>query len=323
MPTDFIHQRHAAYHTPQPFISDLIQQVTGDDPISHEKLVRGYDNEVYAVQTRQGNDYIVRIQQHGGAGYAEEQWAIERCRMVGVPVPVICFVGAVALGDQSKPVMVQRRVPGRPLSEVYATVGQDERAHIFSQVGAVLSKIHTIRVGGFYKRHTTGLWDFPDWESIAADNLRARQTERPQLQQAGLTDGEIAALFVLIEGEMPPKDRQPVLCHADLGLDHLFVDADLTLTGVIDFGEFQGGLPLVDFVSLSLHCSTVELAWVQAGYTNKALFATDFAQRLSLGRLNFLIGYLAHCVRIGDHERRLFIVDTLRTDLQSITHQSL
>jgi hypothetical protein len=58
MSTDFITQRHAAYQTPQPLIFDLIQQATGDEPTYQEKLVRGYDNEVYAIQTRQGHDYI-------------------------------------------------------------------------------------------------------------------------------------------------------------------------------------------------------------------------------------------------------------------------
>ena len=146
MPSDFINQRHAAYHTPQACIFDLIQQTTGDEPVSHEKLVHGYDNEVYAVQTRQGHDYIVRIQQHGDTGYAAEQWAIDQCRAVGVPAPEICYVGLLTVSDQNKPVMVQRRVPGRPLAEVYATLTSDERAHIFQQVGALLSKIHSIRV---------------------------------------------------------------------------------------------------------------------------------------------------------------------------------
>lgn len=317
MPTDFINQRHAAYQTPQACIFDLIQQTTGDEPVSHEKLVHGYDNEVYAVQTRQGHAYIVRIQQQGGAGYAEEQWAIERCRAVGVPVPVICYVGTLTNADQTKPIMVQRRVPGRPLADVYAMLTPAERAHIFTQVGIVLSQMHSIHVGGFYKLRPDGCWDFPDWVSIDQANRRDRTAERPYLQQAGLREQEIDTLLALILTQRPPIERQPVLCHADLGLEHLFVDETLTLTGVIDLGEFQGGLPFVDFARLSLDCTDEELGWVQAGYTNQALFADDFAQRLRLSRLNFLTGYLAHCVRIGDHEERRIVIDTLRAALQS------
>lgn len=317
MPTDFVNQRHAAYQMPPALLFDLIRQTTGDEPSHSEKLVRGYDNEVYAVQTQQGHDYIVRIQQQGGAGYAEEQWAIERCRAVGVPVPVIEYVGLLALEGQAKPVMVQRRVPGRPLSDIYTTLNQAERVHVFSQVGAILSQIHSIQVDGFYKLRPDGHWDFPDWASIDQANRRDRSAERPYLLQAGLQAQEIDTLLALILTQRPPMDRQPVLCHADLGLDHLFVDASLTITGVIDFGEFQGGLPLVDFAQLRLDCTDEELQWVQAGYANQALFADDFAQRLRLSRLNFLTGYLAHCVRIGDHEERLIVLDTLRAALQT------
>lgn len=312
MPTDFIQQRHAAFYTPQPLIFDLIRQTTGDEPISHEKLVRGYDNEVYAVQTRQGNDYLVRLQQHGRTGYAEEQWAIECCRAAGVPVAEICHVGVLTVGDQPKPVMVQRRVAGRPLSEVQATLTQDERAHIYHQVGAALSKIHSIRVDGFYKLNPDGLWDFPDWASIAQSNVRDRTEERPELRQAGLTDGEIDTLLALIVDAAPPTNRQPVLCHGDFRPEHLFVGADLTLTSVIDFGEFQGGLPHVDFVSLSQDCSAEEVAWIKTGYTNKALFTDHFAHHLRYNRISYLMGDLAHCVRIQDHLEVLIVVDTLR-----------
>lgn len=316
MPTDFIQQRHTAYQTPQLLVFDLIQQVTSDEPTSLEKLVRGYDNEVYVIQTRQGRDYIVRIQQHGEIGFAEEQWAIERCRAVGVPVPEICHIGAITVGDQSKSVMVQHRSPGRPLAEVYTTLKSADLAHVFRQVGAMLSKIHSVPVGGFYQRHPDGGWDFPDWASIDQANRRDRTTERPQLLAAGLQEAEIDALFAITLDQEPPVERQPVLCHGDLGPDHLFVDTDLTVTGVIDFGQFQGGLPIVDFARLSLDCSPQELVWVQEGYTNKAFLADHFDQRLRRERLNFLTGYLAHCVRIADHEEVAIVIATIRGSLQ-------
>lgn len=315
MPTDFIAQRHAAYQTPQPLIFDLIQKATGDEPTHLEKLVRGYDNEVYAIQTRQRLDYMVRIQQHGDTGFAEEQWAIERCRAVGVPVPEICYVGLLTVGDQRKPVMVQRRIPGRPLAEVYATLKPTDPAHVFRQVGAMLSEIHSISVGGFYKLNPGDVWDFPDWESIDQANRRDRTAERPQLLTAGLHGAEIDALFAITLDQPPPAERQPVLCHGDLGFDHIFVDANLTLSGVIDFGQFQGGLPIVDFARLSLDCSPEEMTWVQEGYTNNAFLADNFEQRLRRERLNFLSGYLAHCVRIADHEEVAIVIATIRESL--------
>ncbi|MEZ4865523.1 MAG: aminoglycoside phosphotransferase family protein [Caldilineaceae bacterium] len=281
-------------------IAELLQQTTSNEAIQFEKIVRGYDNEVYAVTTRQGFDYIVRIQQYGSTGFAEEDWALAQCRAAGAPVPDVCHVGTLTVDGQSKLVMVQRRIPGRPLADIQQRLSQAELAHIYAQVGAALSQIHSVKVGGFYKLNSGGVWDFPDWASIAAADLHDRQGERPYLHQAGFSAKEIDRLLAIMEQTPTPVDQQPVLCHGDLGPDHLFVDGSLTLTGIIDFGEFQGGLPMVDFVSLSLASPAVDLAWLQVGYTNQALFVDHFTARLRQGQVSYLIGYLAHCVRIQD-----------------------
>jgi len=52
------------------------------------------------------------------------------------------------------------------------------------------------------------------------------------------------------------------------------------------------------------------------GYTNKAFLAANFAQCLRQIRLNFLSGYLAHCVRIADHEEVAIVITTIRDLLQ-------
>lgn len=314
MTTDFVEQRHATYTTPKQVLFDLVQQATGDDLIDREKIIRGYDNEVYAISTQQGNDYIVRIQRHGETGYTEEAWAIEQCRQAGAPVPEICHLGTVMIEDQPKPVMVQRRVAGRALAEMEHTLDQRELAHIYAQAGAALSQIHSIEVDGFYKRQSDGTWDFPDWASIEQSNLHARTAEQPQLRQAGFTQTEIDRLLAIVTEITPPLDPQPVLCHGDFHADHLFVDGALTLTAVIDFGEFQGGLPLVDFIGLSLEHPEGALTWLRAGYTNQAIFADEFAQRLRHAQASYLIGYLAHCVKIQDNEE----VHTLAQQLRGV-----
>src|SRR5262245_11888282 len=97
MITDVIRQRHAAYQTPDNVISDILRRATGHDAIVLEKLMRGYDNEVYIVQTRAGGDFVVRIHHHDGAGFAEEAWAIEQCRGVGVPVAEVYLVEALTI----------------------------------------------------------------------------------------------------------------------------------------------------------------------------------------------------------------------------------
>jgi aminoglycoside phosphotransferase (APT) family kinase protein len=311
MTTDIIRQRHAAYKTSDHVISEIVKRATGQAVIAQEKLVRGYDNEVYIVQTSASGDFVVRIHHHGGAGFAEEAWAIEQCRGVGVPVAEVLLVEILTIDDQPREVMVQRRVPGRALSEIAPDLQRAKLEHIWQQAGAALGAIHSIRVGGFYKLRSDGHWDFPDWESMAQTGDRA--SERPLLLQAGFSDQDVDLMLSIQEQELPT--RQPVLCHGDFLPGHLFVDDRLHLTGVIDFGEFQGGSPLVDFANLSMDCPDVDLMWLQRGYPNQALFDETFARQLFLIKVSMQMGYLAHYIQQGNAEEAAPIAAGLRASL--------
>jgi aminoglycoside phosphotransferase (APT) family kinase protein len=262
---------------------------------------------------RQGGDVIIRIRHHGGAHFADEAWAIAQCRAVGVPAPDVLLVEMLAIGGQPREVMVQRRVPGRALSEIESTLTPEQRALVWRQAGATLGAIHSIRVGGFYKRHADGSWDFPDWQSIVERSIVDRTSEKPLLIQAGFRAVEVDQLLhMLAEGQALFADQQPVLCHADFLPGHLFVDDELKLTGVIDFGEFQGGEPILDFANLSMNCPEVDLAWLQAGYANQQLFDDTFPARLQATKLGLQLGYLAHFIQQGNAQEVAALVVALR-----------
>lgn len=303
MSNQFIQQRHALYQTPENLIFNLLKQTTGQTPIQRAKITRGYDSEVYAIKTEQQEIFIVRIQQHGSVGFAEEHWAINRSREAGAPVPDVCFVGTLRVNAEEKPVMIQRKVPGRALIEIQAQLSEPELAYIYAQAGVALSRIHSVHVGGFYRMQPDGTWDFPDWESIVNADQKDRAAERDLLRQIGFTNDDVDRMLTVNASRLytgaPPR---PVLCHGDFGPDHLFVDQELNLTAVIDFGDFQGGLPILDFVILSIYYPDVDLKWLQAGYEDKSLFNDRFELELRGKRVGYLMGYLAHCVKIGDHD---------------------
>jgi aminoglycoside phosphotransferase (APT) family kinase protein len=317
MTTTIINQRHAAYQTSEQAIYELVRRATGQEGISREKIVRGYDSEVYLVDTRQGDRFVVRIRHHGGVSFEQEAWAIGRCRAVGVPAPEVLLVETMALDGNTREVMVQRRVPGRALSEIEGDLTPEQRAAVWRQAGAALGAIHSIPVGGFYRRHADGSWDFPDWDSMWQTPTDERASERPQLMQAGFTwaDVDLMLDILQVERERFPVE-QPVLCHGDLSPGHLFVDDDLNLTGVIDFGEFQGGGPIVDFANLSMSCPNVDLAWLQRGYGNQELFDGAFPTRLLVAKVGQQMGYLAHYIRQGNAEEAAPIAAGLRESLR-------
>jgi hypothetical protein len=141
-----------------------------------------------------------------------------------------------------------------------------------------------------------------------------RAAERPLLLLAGFSDQDVDLMLSIQKQELPV--RQPVLCHGDFLPGHLFFDDQLHLTGVIDFGEFQGGTPLVDFANLSMDCPDVDLAWLQCGYPNQALFDEMFARQLFLIKVGMQMGYLAHYIQQGNAEEAAPIAAGLRASLR-------
>ena len=94
----------------------------------------------------------------------------------------------------------------------------------------------------------------------------------------------------------------PVLCHGDLGPAHVFVDEDMILSAIIDFGQTHGGPPIVDFMHLSLARPELDLAAVRRGYPDMGVVGDDFDRRLHLQRLSFLLGCVTHVAKTGDPE---------------------
>lgn len=316
MANEFLQQRHANYATSQTAIFDLIKTATDQEATARQQIIRGYDNEVYRVQTRQGEEYIVRIGHHGGVRFSQQAWAMDRCREAGAPIPEVYLLTTLADTDQSREAMVLQTVPGRPLSDIQATLSQAELAHVCRQVGAAMSAIHSVRAGGFYRMNADGRWDFPDWQSIARSAIHERTAEAPLLLQAGLGQAEVDALLRILNTLLTFEYPQPVLCHGDLGSDHLFVDDRLRLTGVIDFGDFQGGAAILDFAILLMNEPAFELEWLQQGYQPAALFDGTFAAQLLVQQAGMQMGYLAHYVREGNADEREVLLEGMQRTIR-------
>lgn len=317
MAQDFLHQRHAAYRTSERDLFDLIRKATGQEASESTRIAQGYDNEVYAVRTQQGDDFILRLRQHGEVSFEQEAWAIAQCRTVGVPVPEILFVATVLIEEQPREAMVQRTLAGTPLSTILRSLATSEQAALFAQAGEALRGIHSIAVGGFWRRHDDGTWDWPNWEQLMQSHLDNRRAERPFLVQSGFTETEIETLYEMMERyQQEAAGRKPILCHGDFLPAHLFVTDDLRLSGVIDFGEFHGGTPLDDFALLYMEHPEVNLAWVQSGYGKADFFQETFPSHLLMHCVGKQVGYLAHYQEQGINDEAASAIKALRRILQ-------
>src|SRR5216683_3090470 len=104
-----IRQRHAGFYTSEQTIFDLITEHTGCTPLQRTKIVRGYDNEVYDVATKEGPSFIVKIRHNGEITYQQEAWAGEMCRTAGVPIPRTYAIGSKKIMEQEREYTVQEK----------------------------------------------------------------------------------------------------------------------------------------------------------------------------------------------------------------------
>ena len=323
MNSKFMRWRHASYNTAESDIFAMINQATGQVMTEQRQIVAGIDNEVYSVRGRGSDAFILRIRQHGETSFAKEAWAIEQCRAVGVPVPEVLSVETLWIRGQSREVMVQRQLSGKPLSVLLPILSPAQLAMILAQVGRALRGIHSVTVGGFYKcngspgpdgqyRH----WDFAIWDDVMRSHVENRKAERPFLMQMGFSEQEIEIIYQMMERYRQEfVCLQPVLCHGDFRPCHLFVAEDLTLSGVIDFGEFQGGPLIHDFADFHARCPEIELCGLLDGYEEGDRFSGTFAQQLLLHTVGSQAGYLAYCLQQNDHENADAAARVLRTSV--------
>jgi aminoglycoside phosphotransferase (APT) family kinase protein len=187
---------------------------------------------------------------------------------------------------------------------------------VLVQAGAALAAIHSVPVGGFYKRHDDGSWDFPDWDGLMRAAVRDRTAEMPLLLSAGFTEPDLAALRATLETHRDDYPcSQPVLCHGDFSPEHWIVDAGPNLSGVIDFGEFQGGPPITDIAYLSMERPDIDLSGLRRGYGDSDWWDDGLPRRLLLHRAGLQMGYLAHYLRQGNREEAEPMARGLRATL--------
>ena len=102
-----------------------------------------------------------------------------------------------------------------------------------------------------------------------------------------------------------------MLCHGDLSPKHIFVTGDgsegeaVRVSGIIDFGDWQPGLPVHDLAVLRVRGPRLDLPPLLAGYGAPA--DETYRRQLDLHTLNIALGSLAFGVDEDDQsciERR-------------------
>jgi len=279
-------RRHAGFHTPEATTFALVKEHTGCTPVKRTKVVRGYDSEVYDVATKEEYSFIVKVKHYGRISYDQEQWALEMCRNVGVPVPRTYAIGRVQIEEKEREYTVQEKARGQSLADRIAAGSLTQINQALHSAGELLRQIHQVKAGGFYHRHLNATWDFATWKSLGNTTVSERAKDTDDLLQAGFSPSEVEAMLHFLELYRDEFTcEQPVLCHGDFTLEHLFLDEELHVTAILDFGEFLGNHPIHDFAYFNTEHPSHPLHTLREGYGDHEMFGDRFPERLLLHKL--------------------------------------
>ena len=207
-------------------LSWLVRQACGEEVATCQRnRGSGRAREVHEVVTASGARLVIRGEAHESNGLDQEAWFLARARQAGVPVPEVVWLGAVETAAGPRTVMVQTAVAGRPLSTALPGMSAGQRRSAARSCGQVIARLHSVPVGGFYRRHADGSFEFADNAALQAADLANRLDNLRLLAGAGLlTQAEVRrAEGLLPEAVAARGDGPAVLCHGELFPGHIFV----------------------------------------------------------------------------------------------------
>jgi aminoglycoside 2''-phosphotransferase len=221
---------------------------------SIEEVLGGWSFFTFRVGSPGADEWIFRFPRNDAVGRGLEKELRLLPELAGhlsqaaVPVPV-------AIGrHEGLPFAGYRALPGRPLSSrdvvAEAAPSPEHAGERRASVARILAELH-----GFPSRRAAEILqtDFgvEAWgERYAALRREAAERVEPRLDLH--TRDRLAVGYARFQEEALGHFRHPVLVHCDLGVDHLLVDDDGFVSGVIDFEDAALGDPAIDFVGIRL-----------------------------------------------------------------------
>ena len=210
----------------------------------------GLTNLVFAVDHPEG-EMVVRLAPSAEriGGFLKEQWAIQRARDAGIPVPEVLEVGN---GIGEAPYMIARRVRGEPATT------HPERVPILREAGRLAAAINAIPTDGWgatFDWSHNRLSRNASWEAFLHRELCVDDRLDALRRLADLDDARARRLRAALRAL---AGTAPTLAHGDLRLKNLIVDARGAIVAVIDWDECRSApAPWWD-LSIALHDLSID-----------------------------------------------------------------
>jgi aminoglycoside phosphotransferase (APT) family kinase protein len=270
-------------------LNDIVQKSMGAHIEQITRINKGQSNEVYFIDLK-GRSFVLRIVK--GLDYdifAIERWAMQEVRRRRVPVADIVVQDLMLDGDEVIYYQIQEKLTGESLDDLLAQgkIGRDRSERLTEQAGELLAAIHSVPMSG-WGRITKP--DHGTYESFEK-RILALQEDSEKFDQALAPFNTFGVLrFEDVWQKLCDLKSfvasEPALLHYDLTPDHIFVDSDDRITGIIDWGAVQGGDPVRDLVRWN-YWENYEFSidWLSSTYGQSLVMSPGFAERLKLARI--------------------------------------
>ena len=138
--------------------------------------------------TASGARLVIRGEAGESNGLDQEAWFLARAGQAGVPVPEVLWLRAVDTTAGPRAVLGADGGGRRALSGALPGMSAGQRWSAARSCGQVIARPHSVRVGGFYRRHADGSFEFADVAALRAADLANRLDNLRVLAGAGLID---------------------------------------------------------------------------------------------------------------------------------------
>lgn len=238
--------RYARYATA------LVENLFGSKPELVEPLGGGLTNFVFTVKAGK-EDLVVRMSDKPSAlhDFLKEQWAVNRAKEVGVPVPDILQAGSDII---EVPYMIQRKTAG--------TEGtlHEQRKDLIEEMGHYAALIHSISTHHFgtsfdWTRNKLSKND--TWKNYLHNELNVQQRLSVLIKNKMLPPASLTKLKALIK-KMEAWKGKPCLHHGDLRLKNVMADKTGRITALIDWDNCKSSIGAYWDLSIALHDLTVD-----------------------------------------------------------------
>jgi hygromycin-B 4-O-kinase len=212
----------------------------------------GLSNFVFEVSHPEG-DFIVRISPEPTRinSFIKEQWAQNKVREAGVPVPEILEVGSHVI---NQPFMVSRVVEGRE-----ATF-HEKRLEIVREMGRYAALINTIKTKGFgatFDWSSNQLSHNESWQEFL-ENEWQLEKKLETLEKRKMLDASRAKKIRKILTDAGRQKSKPALTHGDIRLKNVMVDGQGKITAFLDWEHATSNLAPVWDLSIALHDLSID-----------------------------------------------------------------